>query len=136
MAYGQSFRALWPAFCAVNQELAELERQMISLRTQMEHISDRRAQILGQLEVLKPHLTWCSVLPRDVRLSVAGQLGPIARARTAMACKEFCDSVRLALSLGMYKSGMPISAATGGDYTRGSGHTVVCTSEGELYTFG
>ena len=136
----QAFHALWPSFCATQHECAllppqidELERQLLSLRTQLIQASERQAQIMVQLEVLKPRLVWCPVLPRDVRLSVVGQLAPMVAARAAMVCKEFCRSIALARSLGLFKRS--VLAGVGHNFATETGHTVTCVA-GKVFTFG
>lgn len=144
----QAFRQLWPSFCAAQREsalladqrsateaeLAKLETKLISLRTRLDETLQQRNHIQQQLEVLKPRLVWCPVLPRDVWLSISSKLPPIVRATANLVCTEFRESITLAGNLGMYKGDTVLCAAVGGDAT-GQGHTVVCTRKG-AYSFG
>lgn len=185
----QAFRALWSVLCAADgscgrltSKYAELQERVALVGYQLERSIRERAQLLVQLDELRPRLAWSPNLPMEVRVSMAGQLAAFPRARLAMVCMEFrrvMNNVRVLFpfptlnrfvmlgaaisdhtflmctssgvfpwdrnySLGdepLSEFQMPLAIAEPKNQgvigvAAGKKHSVVCTAEGRLYTFG
>jgi alpha-tubulin suppressor-like RCC1 family protein len=137
---GQAFRALLHQIRRAENKRSRLERDRLELALRLTEISDHivhhdaeLTQSVEQLIALTARLKWCPLLPRDIQLKIMGQLGPIARVKAAVACKEFRDSIKLAYAFKIYP--MPKCAAVCGDEDNSHGHTLVCTPSG-VFSFG
>ena len=81
---------------AAVQLLSEAEQSLLSMQTRLEMSTSRKAQITQQLKALRPRLCWSSLLPREVRLAIMGQLRMAEYSRAALVCKGFHSACTVA----------------------------------------
>ena len=117
-------------------EVAQLQAQLAAaqerLATAKNKISDQKRQqseAQQKLKELEPRLHFSRQLSSCVLLSILGQLGKRAGQRAGCVCREWRGSVAAAKGMGMYDSKV-ISVAAGYQIT------AVCTSDGDVFTFG
>ena len=115
---------------------AHLEAQLVTNQQELDAARQRtavlnkeRSEAERELKELEARLFFSPKLPACVRLSIMGELRKRTAERAACVCREWRRSVETAKGLGMYDVKL-LTVAVGGHTT------VVCSSEGELFTFG